>query len=153
MQKINRDIIRFFYSQGCVVVSTIDKNGFPHSACKGIIKIDPEGRVWLLDVYRGLTHENLEGNSHISITAFDEHSFIGYCLKGKAELSSKDKLSPELMQSWEERITSRLTQRLLRNIHQEKGHSRHPEALLPKPEYMIVVEVEGIVDLTPKHLK
>lgn len=30
---------------------------------------------------------------------------------------------------------------------------QHPEALLPKPEYMIVMEVEEIIDLTPKHLK
>ena len=62
-------------------------------------------------------------------------------------------INSKLVRAWEDRITSRLTKRLLRNIHEEKGHPRHPEALLPKPEYLIVMEVEEIVDLTPHHLK
>lgn len=136
-----------------MVVSTIDKNGLVHNACKGIVKIERCGRIYLLDVYRARTHENLKCSPYISITAFDEHKFIGYCLKGKAEILSQQELKPELLKAWEDRITSRLTQRLLRNIHEEKGHPKHPEVLLPKPEYLIVMEVEEIVDLTPHHLK
>jgi len=86
MKKLSDAIIQFFRSQGCVIVSTIGKDGFPHSSCKGIIKINPNGRVYLLDLYRARTYENLKQNSRISITAIDEHKFIGYCLKGKAEM-------------------------------------------------------------------
>ncbi len=151
--KLNGDIIQFFHKQGFVVVATIDRNGFPHTACKGIVEINRDGRVYLFDVYRGKTHRNLQHNPHISITAIDEHRFVGYCLKGKARIVTQQEIKPHLIRAWEDRITSRLTQRLLKNIHEEKGHPRHPEILLPEPEYMILMNVEEIIDLTPHHLK
>jgi len=153
MKKLPDEIIQFFHNQGCVIVSTIDKNGFPHSACKGIVQINRNGRVYLLDLYRARTYENIKQNPHISITAIEEHKFMGYCLKGKAEIIPEGKLESHIIKAWETRITSRLTRRLLKNIREEKGHPRHPEILLPKPEYMIAMEVEEIIDLTPHHLK
>ncbi len=152
MKRLTDDIARFFQDQGCVIVSSIDKNGFPHNSCKGIVKIEPSGRVYLLDVYRAKTYENLKRNPHISITAIDEHKFTGYCLKGKVEIVPQEELGLEIVKAWEDRIASRLTQRLLKNIRGEKGHPRHPEALLPKPEYLIVMDTEEIIDLTPQHL-
>lgn len=153
MKKIPGEIARFFYNQGFVIVCTIDKYGRPHSSCKGVVKINQNGRVFLLDVYRAQTFENLTQNPAISITAIDEHKFTGYCLKGEARIASQAELTPELQKAWENKIAGRLTQRLLKNIHEEKGHPRHPEALLPKPEYLIVMDVEEAIDLTPRHLK
>ncbi len=153
MKRLTEEIIQFFQRQSCVVVSTVDKNGFPHSACKGIIKINKNGRIYLLDLYQGKTYVNLKYNPTISLTAVDDHKFVGYCLKGKAKIIPQKKLLSGAIKAWEARIVSRLTQRLLKNIHEEKGSSRHPEALLPKPEYMILMEVKEIVDLTPRHLK
>jgi predicted pyridoxine 5'-phosphate oxidase superfamily flavin-nucleotide-binding protein len=153
MKKLSEDVLHFFRNQGCVVVSTIDKKGMIHCACKGIVKIDSEGRVYLMDLYLGQTHQNLKNNPQISITAVDEHKFTGYSLKGKGEIVSGEKLEAELAVEWEARITSRLTQRLLKNIREEKGHPRHPEEMMPKPKYMIVIQVEEVVDLTPHHLK
>ncbi|MDP3732336.1 MAG: pyridoxamine 5'-phosphate oxidase family protein [Candidatus Omnitrophota bacterium] len=153
MKRLGDDVIQFFHNQGCVIVSTIDKNGFPHGACKGIVQINRNGRIYLLDLYRARTYDNLKQNSYISITAIDEHKFMGYCLKGKAEIISEEKFGSQIIKAWEARITSRLTRRVLKNIREEKGHPRHPEALLPRPEYLIVMEVEEIVDLTPHHLK
>jgi hypothetical protein len=89
----------------------------------------------------------------LSISAVDEHRFRGYCLKGKARIVKEQECSPEIIKAWEDRITARITQRLLKNIHEEKGHPRHPEVLLPKPKYLIVMEIEEIIDLTPHHLK
>lgn len=154
MQRINENVVNFLHTQNYVIVSTVDKKGFPHSSCKGIVKIDPkEGLIYLLDVYRANTHENLMRSPYLSITAIDEHKFSGYCLKGKARIFFGKDLDADFLKSWDERVASRVTQRLLRNIREEKGHSRHPEALLPKPEYLIAMEVEEIVDLTPHHLK
>jgi len=153
MKKLNDELINFFQGQGCVIVSTIDKNGFVHSACKGIIKINHNGKIYLLDLYKGRTFENLKQNPRISITAIDEHKFIGYCLKGRAQMVTEAKLHSDIIKAWEDRITNRLTRRLLKNIREEKGHPRHPEILLPQPEYLIAMEVEGVVDLTPHHLK
>lgn len=153
MKRLNDEIIHFLQNQGCVVVSSIDKNGFLHSACKGIVKINRGGLIYLLDLYMGKTYANLRHNPHISITAIEEHKFSGYCLKGRAEILPEEKLRPQIIRAWEDKITSRLTRRLLKNIREEKGHPRHPEVLLPKPKYMIVMQVEEIVDLTPHHLK
>ncbi|MFA5355902.1 MAG: pyridoxamine 5'-phosphate oxidase family protein [Candidatus Omnitrophota bacterium] len=153
MKRLSESIIRFFHKQGCVIVSTVDRNGFPHSSCKGIIDITSNGRVYLLDLYHGFTYENLRRDPGMAITAIDEHKFTGYCLKGKALITPEGELKPDIIKAWEARITSRLTQRLLKNIREERGHPRHPEILLPKPKYMITMEVEDIVDLTPRHLK
>ena len=153
MKRLPDEIVRFFRGQGFVIVSTVDKRGMPHSSCKGLIKISPAGKVYLLDVYLRGTYNNLKRNPHISITAVDEHKFKGYCLKGKVRLVSRDKLSAQIKKDWESRITSRITQRLIKNIRDQKGHPRHPEALFPQPEYMIVMDVKEIVDLTPHNLK
>jgi uncharacterized pyridoxamine 5'-phosphate oxidase family protein len=153
MKRLPDEIVRFFRDQGFVIVSTIDKRGAPHNSCKGIINISPAGKVYLLDVYLKDTYNNLKTNPNISITAVNEHKFKGYCLKGKARLINRDSLSPQIKKSWEARIAGRITQRLIKNLREEKGHPRHPEALLPRPEYMIVMEVTDVVDLTPHNLK
>lgn len=152
-KRLNSDIMHFFHNQGCVIVSTISRDGSPHSSCKGIIRIDPEGRVYLLDLYLGRTHANLRGNPNMSITAVDEHKFRGYCLIGKARITQVREFQSHLIKSWEDRIASRITQRVLKNIAGQKGHPRHPESLLPQPQYVILMEVKEIVDLTPHHLK
>jgi len=152
MQKISDEIIHFFRSLSFTVVSTIDKVGRPHNSCKGIVEIKPEGKVYLLDLYKLVTYENLKRNPAISITGINENSFQGYCLKGKATIIQASALSQEIIKAWEDKITSRITQRVIKNIVGEKGHSSHPEALLPKPAYLILVEVEEIVNLTPQHL-
>lgn len=136
-----------------MIVSTLDNRGRPHSACKDLIKINENGRVYLLDLYLRETFSNLKRNKNISLTAVDEHRFKGYCLKGKARVLLVRNLSPEIKSAWEQRIASRLTQRVLRNLRGEKGHPRHPESLLPLPQYLIMMQVEEVVDLTPQHLK
>ena len=153
VKALTGEIIRFFQDQGFVIVSTIDRNGGSHSSCKGIVKINQRGSIYLLDLYREKTYENLKRNPRISITAVDEHRFKGFCLKGKAKIIASEKLKSQIIKAWENRITNRITQRVLKNIRGEKGHPRHPEVLLPKPEYLIVMQVEEAVDLTPHHIK
>ena len=80
MLSLSDSVFRFFEDQGCVVMSTIDKAGFPHTACKDIAKIDKEGKFYLIDVYHGKIFENLKRNPLASVTAFNEHKFVGYCL-------------------------------------------------------------------------
>jgi len=153
MKLIPAVIIDFLRIQDFVIVSSIDQNGFPHSSCKAIVKIDPAGEIYLVDVYRGLTSENIERNQHISISVVDEHKFIGYCLKGQARKMQDDFISQEILKTWEDNITSRLAKRLLRNLVQDQGQRHHPEASLPQPKHLIVMEVEQIVNLAPDHLR
>jgi len=152
MGKLKDEIVRFFQNQHFAIVATVDPNGSLHNSCKGIIQINQNGRVYLLDLYREKTFTNLKKNPNISITAVDEHKFRGYCLKGVAKIIKGDRLNPSVIKAWENKISGRITHRVLRNIHGEKGHPRHPEVLLPKPEYMILVEVKEVVNLTPRHI-
>ena len=153
MQQIPTGVIDFLRTQGFVIVSSIDKNGFPHSSCKDIVKIDSSGKIYLIDVYYGLTAENIRNNPRVSISAVDEHKFIGFCLKGKAKIMLDDEISQEFIKSWEDNITLRLTKRLLNNLAQDKSRAHHPEASLPRPKQLISIEVEEIVNLAPHYLK
>ncbi len=150
---ITPDIVEFFHNQHFTIISTIDKKGYPHNSCKGIVKIDKSGRVYLLDLYKAGTYENLKNNPAISITGVDEHKFAGYCLKGKAKIVPKDKVNKRVLKLWEDKVISRISHRLLKNMHGEKGRKTHPEALLPGPTYLIVVDVDEIIDLIPGHIK
>lgn len=153
MIRLSNEVVSFFLNAGFVIVSTIDRRGRPHNACKGIVKINTKGAIYLLDLYLKDTYKNLKNKPYLAITAVDEHRFKGYCIKGKAKILEGKKLRPELLKAWEERIASRLTQRLLKNIREEKGHPGHPEALLPKPEYIIFLDAQEVIDLTPHHLR
>lgn len=153
MEKMPDEVIRFFEKQRYVVVSTIDGEGRPHTACKGIVKIVNGKEVHLVDLYTGMTYRNLKSNPRISITAVDEHRFKGYCLKGEARLEGAGDVIATIERDWQGRISSRITDRIIKNVQGERGHPRQPEAHLPKPKAVIVMEVEELVDLTPKHIK
>jgi general stress protein 26 len=153
MKNIPAAIADFLQLQGFVIISSIDEQGFPHNACKGIVKIDKRGEIYLIDVYHGLTCQNIKRQPKISISAVDEHKFMGYCLKGKARVMPDDEISHEIIKSWEDNITSRLAKRLLKNLSEERSRSHHPEASLPEPKHLISVVVDEIVDLAPNHLR
>ena len=152
MKTPTEDIIRFFHNQHYVIVSTIDKNGHPHTACKGIVSIDKE-KIYLLDLYHGVTYGNIRNNPVIGITAVDEHTFEGYCIKGKVRLEELNSDKEHITRKWEDKIIQRITHRVLKNLKGEKGHALHPEAQLPKPKYLLIVDIQEVVDLTPQQLK
>jgi len=151
--KLNNDLIYFLMKQHYTVISTIDKKGAIRNSCKGIVDIDNQGKIYLLDLYKQKTYENLKLNPNIALTVVDEHKFEGYSLKGKVKIISGEKIKKKTMKAWEKKITSRVTQRILKNIEGKKGHPRHPEILFPMPEYAIEMTVDSVVDLTPHALK
>jgi uncharacterized pyridoxamine 5'-phosphate oxidase family protein len=116
IKKPSREIINFFQNQGFVIVSTIDNNGRLHNSCKGIVKIKPDGKIYLLDLYKKRAYNNLKRNPHISISAVDEHKFKGYCLKGRAKIIAGNNLALEIIRAWESRITKRITQKALKEL-------------------------------------
>ncbi|MCG8431563.1 MAG: pyridoxamine 5'-phosphate oxidase family protein [Candidatus Omnitrophica bacterium] len=152
-RRLSRQIVNFFQAQGCVIVATIDRKGSIHTSCKGIVEIDPKGEISLFDLYQAGTLRNLRKNSHITITALDEHTFQGYSLKGTARVLMRDDVPDHTHKAWEAQITGRLTRRVVRNLKDEKGHLKHPEILMPDPEYLIVVDVKEVIDLRPRHLR
>ncbi|RJP29586.1 MAG: pyridoxamine 5'-phosphate oxidase family protein [Candidatus Omnitrophota bacterium] len=153
MAKITDSIKNFFENQNFVIISTIDKNGTLHNSCKGIIEIREHSKVYLLDLYKARTMVNLKNNPNIAITAVDEHKFKGYSIKGQARIINMQDCQPHVVKAWEAKLASRISQRVIKNMLSKKEHPLHPEALLPKPEYVIEVVIHDVIDLTPHNLK
>ncbi|MCK4809944.1 MAG: pyridoxamine 5'-phosphate oxidase family protein [Candidatus Omnitrophica bacterium] len=153
MKELPESTIYLLEKQGFVIVSTLDSQGRIHCSAKGIAAIEKKGMIYLIDVYRANTFNNLKRNSTISVTAVDEHQFTGYSLKGRAEIIEREKIKKHIIERWEEKVTRRASNRVIKNIKGEKKDSHHPEALFPQPEYLIKMEVEEVVDLTPSNLK
>jgi len=153
MKIIPDEVINFLENQGFVIVCTYDPEGTIHSAAKGIVGIEKEGNLYLIDLYRAKTYNNLSKNPILSITAVDGRQFTGYTLKGKANIVERDKIEDQIIKSWEERVIQRISERVIKNVQQEKVASFHPEAQFPHPQYLIVMEVDEIIDLAPSHLK
>jgi hypothetical protein len=57
------------------------------------------------------------------------------------------------VKSWEEKVVKRVSTRVIKNIQKDTQGKHHPEAQFPHPKYLIVMEVDEIIDLTPAHLK
>ena len=150
--KISKDIVKFLRKQGFVIVSTLDSKGHIHCSAKGIVGIEDEGRVFVIDLYHGNTSANLKANSTVSITAIDEHTFEGYTCKGKAKFIQREKAGTHIIKEWEDKVIERISNRVIRGV-KDKKNIHHPESALPHPKYFIEIDVEEIVDLTPAHLK
>ncbi len=153
MKNIPDDIVYFLEKQGFAIVSTLDENNSIHCSAKGVAGVEPEGKIYLIDIYRARTFKNLKRDKTVTITAVDEHRFIGYTLKGKASIVEKNDINASIINDWESRVVERISKRVLHGIKESKKSSHHPEALFPHPQYLIEMEVEEIVDLTPGHLK
>ena len=153
MRKITEDIAYLFHKQGFVVVSTLDSGKSIHCSAKGIAGIEAEGKIYLIDLYRGKTFSNLKRNPTISITAIDEDEFSGFTLKGKAKIVDREEIKDHIITSWEDKVVQRVSKRVIGHIKSEKKSPHHPEAIFPQLQYLIEVDVDSVVDLTPKKLK
>jgi general stress protein 26 len=153
MKKIPDKVFYFLERQSYTIVSTIDSKGSIRNSCKGIVKIDKTGSIYLFDLYKGGTFANLKKNPNISLTAVDEHKFIGYCIQGKAEIIKKENYKEEFLKEWENKIFKRVSKRLLKNIKGIKGHSKYPEFVLPEPKYLISFKISKIIDLKADNIK
>ena len=153
MVKLAQEVIDFFHKQGFVIVSTLDSRGRIHCSAKGIAGIEEKGEIYLIDVYRAQTFNNLNNNPTISITAVNEHEFKGYTLKGEGKIVEREKIKSHIIKSWEQRVIDRISKRVIKNVQRDKGSSTHPESRFPHPQYLIEMEVQEIVNLAPAHLK
>jgi uncharacterized pyridoxamine 5'-phosphate oxidase family protein len=153
MTRLNDDVMDFFKTPSFVIVTTIDPDGTPHDSCKDVVRLSRDGRIYLLDLYMRNTFRNLKSNPNMCVAGVDEHHFAGYCLKGIGRIIKIDELRVQVIKAWQKKVDSRIVTRILRNMKDERGHPAQPESLLPRPEYMIVMDVSDIIDLTPAHIK
>ncbi|MBN2483502.1 MAG: pyridoxamine 5'-phosphate oxidase family protein [Candidatus Omnitrophica bacterium] len=151
--KLSSAIMNFLHRQGFVIVSTLDAEKRIHCSAKGIAGIEKEGKIYLIDLYLARTFENLRRDPTVTITAVDEHLFTGYTLKGKAQIVAQEKIAGHIVKSWEEKVVKRVSTRVIKNIRKDTQGTHHPEAQFAHPKYLIVMDVEEVIDLTPAHLK
>lgn len=149
IKEIPSHIARFLKNQHFVIVTTFDVHGFPHSVCKGIVKIE-KNKIYLLDLYKQNTYLNLKRNKKVGITAVDVDTFTGYTIKGYGRMISIKSSGRELLDIWSEKIVKRISHRILMHIRKYRPSLHHPEAYLPSPQYIIVIEPQKIVDLVPQ---
>ncbi|MCF7892868.1 MAG: hypothetical protein K9L77_01735, partial [Candidatus Omnitrophica bacterium] len=83
----------------------------------------------------------------------DEDQFIGFVLKGKAKIVKREKIEDRLIKQWKRKIVERISKRVIKNVKKAKASVKHPESMFPQPEYLIEMQVDKIIDLTPAHLK
>lgn len=150
---LSKEIVYFFSNQGFVIVSTLDPNGTIHCSAKGIAGINESGEVFLIDLYHAQTFSNLEKNPGISITSINEQQFVGFTLKGKAKIVKNDAIDTVIIDAWHQRVVKRISNRVIGNLQRDQKTGHHPEAKFGSPAYLILMQVEEVVDLTPNHLK
>ncbi|UCG35740.1 MAG: pyridoxamine 5'-phosphate oxidase family protein [Candidatus Omnitrophota bacterium] len=153
MKELSPEIIDFLKKQGFVIVSTLDEAGSIHCSTKGIVGIEKEGKIHLVDLYKENTFNNLGRNPTISITAVDDDKFIGFTLKGEAKIVERENLEVHIIIEWENRVIERISKRVIKDITKGQKPLIPPESLFPQPQYLIEMDVEDIVDLAPADLK
>ncbi|OGX53258.1 MAG: hypothetical protein A2267_03615 [Omnitrophica WOR_2 bacterium RIFOXYA12_FULL_38_10] len=152
--KLPDEIVRFLDEQNIVIVSTFDENENIHCSVKGIIGSEEAEKIFIIDVYKKKTYKNLKRNPKVSITAVDEQKFKGYTLQGKAKLILQKKITQDVLEKYEERITRRISNRVIKGIQKCTKSAKLHEVELPlRPQYLIEIEVENIIDLSPPKAK
>lgn len=153
MRKLPQNIISCLERQKIAIISTLDAKKRIHCSVKGIVGIEPQGKVYIIDLYCRNTFKNLKKDPTISVTVVDEARFEGYTLKGKAKIVARDKIEDHIMKGWEAKVIERISSRVIKNIQVSRKTRHHPESRMPQPRYLIAIEVKDIVDLIPSHLK
>ena len=150
MMELSDEVIRLFSKQGAIIISTIDAHKRIHCSVKGLVGIEKEGKVFVIDLYTGATYRNLLKNSTVSLTVVDEERFIGFTLQGNAKIVSREEIKEHLVQEWENRIVQRVSKRVISSIQRGITTKKHFEVHLPKhPQHLIEIDVEHIIDLRP----
>ncbi|MDP8212726.1 MAG: pyridoxamine 5'-phosphate oxidase family protein [Candidatus Zapsychrus exili] len=147
--KLSRDQMNLLQRQGFVMVATLDSRNKINCSAKGIVGIE-EDKVFIIDLYKGNTYKNLARNSTVSIDAIDEHSFSGVTIQGKAKIVLREKIEDHIIKKWENSIIRRISSRVIKSVQTSVKSRKHFEVDLPKhPKYLIEIDVEKVIDLSP----
>ena len=145
-------VVKFFKKQNFVIVSTIDSDNRIHCSAKGVVGINKNGRVFIIDLYHNKTYNNLKNDPRVSITQAEERSFTGYTLSGRAKIVLRNDIRDNYIKEWDKAIAKRISDRLIKNMRSEKMPSASHEAQLPEePKYLIEIDVDNIIDLSPPY--
>jgi uncharacterized pyridoxamine 5'-phosphate oxidase family protein len=148
------DLMDFLKDHHTAVVATLDEGGCVHTSVKGIVGVAAAGRLYVVDLYKRQTYQNILKRACVTVTVLDQDRFVGWSLQGRGKTVEKEAIAAELHAEWEERIVNRISERLLSNLRSAFGGKANYESQLPHmPQYVIEVDVEKVVDLRPTCIK
>ena len=152
--KLLEKAIKFLEKQSIVIVSTFSDAGNIHCSIKGIVGIEQDGKIFVVDLFRKKTYKNLKRNPTVSITAIDENEFKGYTFQGKAKIVRHKEIEDHIVKKWEDNIIRRISERMIKSVQKGVKSKKHHEVELPHaPEYLIEIDVENVIDLAPPRLR
>ena len=144
------DLVKFFENQGAVIVSTLDEDGMIHSSVKGIVGINKNGTLYVIDLYHHNTYNNLKRSPVVNVTSIDEKKFLGWALQGTAKIVPQDEINDEISLEWKKRVIKRIIDRIISNVKVHKKEHGVSEVHLPEdPKYLIEIDVKKIFNLRP----
>ena len=147
-------VYNFLEKQGYVIVSTFDERHHIHCSAKGIVGLDKKGKIFIIDLFHRNTYRNLKNNPVVSVTSVNETKFKGYTLQGKAKIIPREEIGEHIVAKWEDSIISRISKRVQESIQAGEKSNAHHEAHLPRhPKYLIEIDVDRIIDLSPPNVK
>jgi predicted pyridoxine 5'-phosphate oxidase superfamily flavin-nucleotide-binding protein len=150
--RITEDMKSLLLKQNVAVVATVSPGGVPNLSLKGVVKVEPEGFIYFMDLYRGKTRSNLLKNQAIALTVFSIDRFKGYQFKGRAEQIDSGPLYEQMVTAWQKKKRNLVGDRIIKNVR--KGFSGGgAETHLPDPKYLVKVKVEKIYNLVPRPLR
>ncbi|MFH1593552.1 MAG: pyridoxamine 5'-phosphate oxidase family protein [Candidatus Omnitrophota bacterium] len=150
MAEISPGVKHFLEKQHFVIVASFDTDGNIHTSCKGVVEVDAKGEIIILDLFNARTYKNIKRNPKVTITAVDEHKFIGYSIEGQARIVKENFVPKGKLQIWHEKLARRIAKRVIRHVKGDvTGHKGIPEATFPLPKHVIKVSVSKVVDLAP----
>jgi len=136
------------------ILSTQDTKNIIHTSAKGVIEVNPNGKIFVLDLYKGKTYRNLKRNPNVTLTVIDEHRYKGYSIEGKAKIIKEDSVPKKTLDIWHERLANRIAKRVIRHVKEEEHSGKGiPEARFPFPKYVIEIFVNRVIDLAPHKLR
>ena len=154
MTEISSEVIHFFNKEHFVIIATLDKSGTIHTSAKGILEIGDRGKIFILDLYKGRTYQNIKNNPNVNLTLVDERRFMGYSIKGKARIVREGLISKKRLELWHDKLAKRIARRVIRHVKSPgTGSEGIPEAGFPMPKYLIEVSADKVISLTPGRLK
>lgn len=125
MAQLPEKVVRLLEGGHMFWVATASRDGVPNVAIKGTGAIADNEHVYFADLFSKKTRANLDENPVVAIGIHDAENHVAVQIKGHVTLADKGSLY--------DAATKRLAER---------------KAGLPAPNYVVIVEVDSVWDMT-----
>jgi len=140
-------------------VSTLNtENNDINISIKAIIDYENEAqKIYFLDMFEGITRNNLISNPRATIAIADLKNFCAYQFKGNVKMINSGEVFEKYTANWNmvkqnrfrERVSQNLTRSIIGSLRDAVLDQPADEYDLPKPKYVIELSVDRSISLSP----